>query len=130
MNDQTQANLLVRFYAYVVLKFQSLVVADWRATLKTYSVWMFAIVIAAPDLYDQLMVLLPAIGVDLTSNSLIPQPFKDAMRLIGTFGLIFRFIRQSKQSIADVKAQLKAEKEAADAALANAKQLGSDPVQG
>lgn len=94
---------------------QSKIVADWRATAKTYSVIVFAAIVASPEIFDAFQSLMTAVGGE-GNNVILPKPFTDFIRAMGVIGLVVRFLKQSKQSILEAAKAAEAERLAAEAA--------------
>lgn len=100
------------------------IVADWRVTLRTYSVWILAAFTVSPEIFDAYQSLVTALGFDATTT-ILPKAFTDMIRAMGAIGLVLRFVRQSKQSIAEAAKQIAADR-AAEAANAQAKDGPAD----
>lgn len=76
-----------------------ILIDDWRKSLKLISVYFFAAVIASPEIFATLTELAGQQG-----QQVLPQRFVELIRTIGTLGLIFRLVRQSKKTIDDQNA--------------------------
>lgn len=76
-----------------------ILIDDWRKSLKLISVYFFAAVIASPEIFATLTELAGQQG-----QQVLPQSFVELIRTIGTLGLIFRLVRQSKKTIDDQNA--------------------------
>ena len=76
-----------------------ILIDDWRKCLKLISVYFFAAVIASPEIFATLTEL-----ADQQGQQVLPQRFVELIRTIGTLGLIFRLVRQSKKTIDDQNA--------------------------
>lgn len=76
-----------------------ILIDDWRKSLRLISVYFFAAVIASPEIFATLTELAGQQG-----QQVLPQRFVELIRTIGTLGLIFRLVRQSKKTIDDQNA--------------------------
>lgn len=76
-----------------------ILIDEWRKSLKLISVYFFAAVIASPEIFATLTELAGQQG-----QQVLPQRFVELIRTIGTLGLIFRLVRQSKKTIDDQNA--------------------------
>lgn len=61
-----------------------------RDVLKQYSTWVLAIIIAGPDMYQA------ATSLGMLADEAMPEAVKWAIRGLGGFGLLVKFISQRK----------------------------------
>lgn len=64
--------------------------ASARDVLKQYSTWVFALIVGGPDLYQM------AASLGILSDESMPDAVKWAVRGLGGFGLLVKFISQRK----------------------------------
>lgn len=64
-------------------------IQNWRKGWKFYSVWAYALILALPELYSQLMY---SGVIDMYD----PPPYVNVLRVIAFVGLVLRFVDQSK----------------------------------
>lgn len=77
-------------------KFELVLIEDWRKCWKLYSVWFFAILMAAPELYNA------AISAGLLSQEQVPGLFSKLMSLVSFLGLVSRVVAQKQKTINDL----------------------------
>lgn len=65
-------------------------VAPVKETLKHYSTWALALLVASPDLYQA------AASLGMLADEAMPEPIKWSIRGVAGVGLIARFISQRK----------------------------------
>lgn len=65
-------------------------IEDWKRAWKLYSVWAFALILAAPDLYDA------AVRFGLFDADDTPGPLKFAIRALALAGFVVRLIQQKR----------------------------------
>ena len=64
------------------------IIADWRQGWKYYSVWLYAVIAALPDLYNALV----ASG----AWDEVPDQFAWTVRIAAILGIVVRFVNQQK----------------------------------
>jgi len=97
-----------------------ILVDNWRKAWTWLSIWGYAIIIAAPEIFQLFTELVSQFDGTTANHVYLPESFTVFLRTVGTLGLITRMIRQSKQKIEDAAAALATAAEAAE----NAKQAG------
>ena len=84
-------------------KLQITLIDEWRHCWKLYSVWIFAFLMAAPELYNA------AISAGLISQEQVPGVFSKLMSLVSFVGLVSRVVSQKKATISELPPEEQAE---------------------
>lgn len=126
MSDQSPTIPVVTKKPNVVTKtLDKWLVDNWRDCWKWLSLYGYAIVIAAPEIFQMFVDLVGQFDGTQANKIYLPASFTIFLRSIGTVGLIVRMVRQSKQKIEDAAAEIAAKAEAEVAAKKAAELKGS-----
>lgn len=84
------------------VQFELTMIADWRKAWKLYSVWIFSLLLALPDLYNA------AISSNLITADHVPVLFSRLVNIIGFVGIASRIVKQKSNVISALPEDLQA----------------------
>lgn len=84
------------------MKIELTLIDDWKKAWKLYSVWIFALVLAGPDIYNA------AVTAGLISADHVPALFGRLVNIVGFVGIVSRIVKQKSATIASLPEDLQA----------------------
>jgi hypothetical protein len=84
------------------MQFELTLINEWRQAWKLYSVWIFALVLAGPDIFNA------AVSAGLISADHVPALFGRLVNIVGFVGIVSRIVKQKSSTIVGLPEDLQA----------------------